>query len=487
MERRIGRKSLSGDGEHGSRSIDDTDEEDYHKNAHWKVGMSHKWIELFFAVFTAIYFLMIYLMYAHIWERSASLNYFAWTLVLTLLPFYRVRKISVRKSKKRNLLDMLTIRSLPIRVALSSLALLVPIVFLESYLGGQNLLVLYFSLTILFRMVDSRCLYDCAALCIVYSVDFQGLPNLYGRIWFTTTRLLLWVCLFLGVLCGSVLRRSTFRIWEHIRLLIIFRKKSTEERVFSNFIASAHFSPDLLDAAIKRRDISPESQKRLEKSPYGDLESPYESSIVYSTAIAESASEAGILFSFDLKPILSLEKIKSLDGLERKLATVIAFKLVVSDDRECCMNSQAGHMFHDLLDMLASRQKISCVRKFGDTWVGCIGLHRGWENNRKDSYHAILMGCEAMVLAKRMQLQLCCAVESGKIDAGFVGCSNYDVFGPEIRYRVRKVLALYISVMCPIDNCLKMLSHLLFIFFLLFVQMGFKHGGSEETRPRSRG
>ena len=434
MERKIARKSLNGDGEHGSRNSDDIDEEDLHKNSHWKVGMSHNWIETFFAVFTAIYFLIVYLMYAYTWDKSASLKYLGWTIVLTLLPFYRVRKIVTQKCKYRKFLNIFTIHSSPIRIALSSLALLVPIVFLESYLGEQNLLVLYFSLTILFRLVDSRSLYDCTALCIVYSVDFQGLPNLYGRIWFTTTRILLWVSLFLGVLCGSVLRRSTFRIWEHIRLLIIFRKKSKQERVFSNFIASAHFSPDLLDAAIKRRDISPESQKRQEKSPYGDLESPYEPSIVYSTAIAESASEAGILFSFNLKPILSLEKIKSLDGLERKLATVIAFKLVVSDDRECCMNSQAGHMMHDLLDMLATRQKISCVRKFGDTWVGCIGLHRGWENNRKDSYHAILMGCEAMVLAKRMQLQLCCAVESGKIDAGFVGCSNYDVFGPEIRY-----------------------------------------------------
>jgi hypothetical protein len=434
MKRKASKKNLINDDNHNSKSI--SDEEDWYKNYHFKVGISNNWVEIFFSIFTAVYLIMVLMMYASEWDNWTILKYLGWSLALMVLPFYRVRRVfDSSKTPRNKFLDSVIIRSIPIRVALSSLAFLVPILFLESYIGGETPLVLYFSVALLFRLVDARSIYDCFALCLVYSVNLDDLSSLYNKIWFTTTRVLLWICLMLGLLCAAILRRSTYRIWEHIRLLIILRKKTKQERLFSNFIASAHFSPDLVEAATKRRDVATESSKRLEKSPYGDVDPVHETGIIHSNPIAEAASEAGILFSFreKKKPLLSLEKIKSLDGLERKLATVIAFKLVLSDDRECCLNGQTGHIMHDLLDHLAFRHKISCVRKFGDTWVGCIGHHRSWDNNRKDGYRAIVMGCEAMILAKRMQLQLCCAIESGKIDAGFVGSSNYDVFGPEIR------------------------------------------------------
>lgn len=434
MKRKASKKNLINDDNHNSKSI--SDEEDWYKNYHFKVGISNNWVEILFSIFTAVYLIMVLMMFADKWDNLTILKFLGWSFALTILPFYRVRRVfNSSKTPRNKFFKSVIIRSTPIRVALSSLAFLVPILFLESYIGGQNPLVLYFALAILFRLADARSLYDCVALCLVYSVNLDDLSSTYSKIWFTTTRVLLWVCLLLGLLCAAILRRSTYRIWEHIRLLIILRKKTKHERLFSNFIASAHFSPDLVESATRRRDLTNDSQKRLEKSPYGDFDSMHETGIIYSNPIAEAASEAGILFSFQekTKPLLSLERIKSLDGLERKLATVIAFKLVLSDDRECCLNGQTGHVMHDLLDVLAYRQKISCVRKFGDTWVGCIGHHRSWDSNRKDSYHAIVMGCEAMILAKRMQLQLCCAVESGKIDAGFVGSSNYDVFGPEIR------------------------------------------------------
>jgi hypothetical protein len=433
MKRKFLQKILTDDGERGATRADKSSEEDFHKNYHWKTGTTHNSMEVFFSLFTGLYFMMILLMYSESLEVLTIWQYVGWSFVLSILPFYRVRRVFNSKGSDTSLMNLLIIRSPPIRVALSSLALLVSIKFIESYLGGKNLMLLYFGLAILFRLVDSRSLYDCIALCTVYSIDFGGSPTIYQKIWFSTTRLLLWECVLLGILCGILLRRSTFRIWENVRLLIIFMKKSEEERKFSDFIAAAHFSPDLIESAIKRREVLIETQEKQERGSYCDNDSSCESNAMYSSTIAEAASEAGILFSFHEKPALSIEKIRSLDGLERKLATVIAFKLVMSDERECCLNGQKGHMMQDLLDRLAIRQKVSCVRKFGDTWVGCIGLHNGWDNSRKDSYHALLLGCEALILAKKMQLQLCCAVESGKIDAGFVGCSNYDVFGPEIR------------------------------------------------------
>lgn len=421
-----------------SKNVQLCNEEDSLKMRNWRGSKSHSWIEIFYSAFTAIYFTILLSYSFSSWATSMIWKYILWSSVLTALPFYRVCKVFDNVTSERKCLKFMSIRSQPIRAALSSLCLVVPLLFLQSYLGQQNVLVLYFALTILFRLIDSRSLYDSIALCIAVTVHVQSVETFYEKMWYSTIRLILWTCLFLGAFCGIILRRSTFRIWEHIRLLIILRKKSKQERVFSNFIAAAHFSPDL----VTGRDKDMDNPKRLERSLSGLSQSQHNESghtsntnvsRPYSNSLAEAASQAGILFSFDQKPIISLEKIKLLDGFERKLATVIAFKQVISGDRECSLNDQSGHEIHDLLDRISVQHNISCVRKFGDTWVGCIGLQKSWDNNRKDSYHAILMGCEVLLLAKRMQIQLCCAVESGKIDAGFIGCSSYDVFGPEIR------------------------------------------------------
>ena len=427
-----------------SKSVQFSNEEDSLKSRHWRGSRCHSWIEIFFSAFTASYFAILLSNSFGNWSILTTIKFLAWSSVLSALPFYRVCKVLDTSTLQRKYLKLWSIRSEPLRAAISSLCLVVPLLFLQSYLGQQNVLVLYFSLAILFRLIDSRSLYDNIALCILYTVHVQSVDTFYQKLWYTTMRLILWSCLFLGVFCGIILRRSTFRIWEHIRLLIILRKKSIEERVFSNFIAAAHFAPDL----VAWRDKDTDSPKRLDSSHSGLSHSQHNESVQasnitvstpYSNSLTKAASEAGILFSFDQKPIISLEKVKLLDGFERKLATVIAFKQVISDDRECCLNDKSRHELHDLLDRISLQHNISCVRKFGDTWVGCIGLQMSWDNSRKDSYHAILMGCEVMLLAKRMQIQLCCAVESGKIDAGFVGCSSYDVFGPEIRCVRRKV------------------------------------------------
>lgn len=293
---------------------------------------------------------------------------------------------------------------------------------------------------ILFRKVNSRSLYEALAICITYSANLNGFITLNQRRYFASSRLIMWTFLLFMFVCGTILWRSAFRIWEHIRLLIIFHKKSKQERVFSNLIAAAHFSQDiLLSSTAKKEKNSAKDVEEIHRDSFAtNLISDY-----HSNSIAQAAKSNGILFSFDEKPILTIDKIRSFDGLERKLATVIAFKLVINDERECCLNNQGGHAIHDLLDSIASRHKISCVRKFGDTWVGHIGFHKTWGNSRTDSYHAILMGSEALVLARKLQLRLCCAVESGKIDAGFTGCSNSDVFGPEIRCEIMILSNLY--------------------------------------------
>lgn len=397
----------------------------------WIIGTNNKWIEIFFSLFTAVYFTVNFLFLSKRIDATQLKRSFFWGVILTLLPFYRVRRVNVITSTKKRWFDLFSIRSFPFRAAISSMVLVLAISYMEDFVE-PSLLVMYFAFTILFRMVDSRSLYEVLALCIAYSANVNGFSSENQRRFFASSRLMIWAFLLFGFVCGTILWRSAFRIWEHIRLLIIFNKRSKQQRTFTNLIAAAHFSPDvLLSSPWKHEEVI--SQDSLASNLHSDTIYPYSETETHSNSIAEAAKANGILFTFDENPILTIEKIRSLDGLERKLATVIAFKLVVSDERECCLNNQGGHAIHDLLDSIASRHSISCVRKFGDTWVGHIGFHKTWANSRTDSYHAILMGCEALVIAKNLQLRLCCAVESGKIDAGFIGCSNSDIFGPEIR------------------------------------------------------
>ena len=436
MKRKVFQKRAIDGHERKSQSIEVKNEDDAHNNRHWRRSKTHGWIETFFSIFTGSYFLIVLLFSSVQSDTIELVEYVICASILTVLPFYRVRRVFDTPATNPKYFDVFTIQSQPFRAAVSAIFLIVPVFLLQSYDEIKNVVAVYFALTILFRVADSRSLYDSIAICSAYTVALEGgLISIDERVWFATVRLVLWVSLFLGIFCAALLRQSTFRIWEHIRLLIILRKRSEEERVFSNFIAAAHFSPDFLT----RKDINKSVSNvgwlsKNEKKKVGtfSVQAPY------SSPLSEAASVAGILFSFDKKPVISLEKIKSLDGLERKLATVIAFKQVIPDGRECCLNNQNGNIIHNLLDIICVNHKISCVRKFGDTWVGCIGFHKTHDNNRKDCYHAILMGCEAVILAKKMQIQLCCAVESGKIDAGFISGSNYDVFGPEIRYSTHR-------------------------------------------------
>ena len=159
-------------------------------------------------------------------------------------------------------------------------------------------------------------------------------------------------------------------------------------------------------------------------------------------SLVEAARYSNILLEHDTTPALSPCDVKALDGLglDRKLATVIAFKIELDEDRQCSQNDQYSYLIHDLLDALAVRHKITRCKRFAGTWIGCVGFFHAWENPRQDSYHALAFASEAMFLASNLQLHLCCAVESGKVDGGILHDSPFfDMFGSEIRWILKMV------------------------------------------------
>ena len=159
-------------------------------------------------------------------------------------------------------------------------------------------------------------------------------------------------------------------------------------------------------------------------------------------SLVEAARSSNILLEHDTTPALSPSDVKDLDGLglDRKLATVIAFKIGLDEDRECSQNDQYSYLIHELLDALAVWHKITRCKRFAGTWIGCVGFFHAWENPRQDSYHALVFASEAMFLASNLQLHLCCAVESGKVDGGILRDSPFfDMFGSEIRWILKMV------------------------------------------------
>ena len=112
--------------------------------------------------------------------------------------------------------------------------------------------------------------------------------------------------------------------------------------------------------------------------------------------------------------------IQHLTGVDRRLSAVIAIKHCGDANNECMLLNSSWYVMLDLLDELAAARKVSCVRKFGDVWIGCLGFFQSWKKTGADCYHATEMACAAMKLCADHNMRVCCAVDYGSIVGGFV-------------------------------------------------------------------
>lgn len=382
------------------------------KNRYWKSFVLVWWLPPMFSVITFFYFLSILVFNKFTIGKVVRIG--LCVLVLMILPWYHP---SDRKWSSFHL-------------ALSATGLLVSVLLLEGYFARQQCLSSYLSLAIVYRVIRFKTLFDNFAICLVYSADIITLRS-SAQPYFIVSKLVLWSSFILGIMMYKVLRRATFRIWDHTHLLLIYREKSIHESNIANSAIRAHI-PDNFIRMMSENDerIKP----FLKKTKNSASRFPGASSLVW------SACKLGILRPFsDCNP--SIDKLALLDGMDRRFAAVIAVKFDVGQDKECELITIDNFKIFDLFDTLASRRKITSIRKFGDVWIGCMGFLHSEGKATKDCREVLTFAAEIMELADSLRLNICCAIDCGNIIGGFVGSIHFDIYGSEIRWVLSMVEA----------------------------------------------
>lgn len=150
--------------------------------------------------------------------------------------------------------------------------------------------------------------------------------------------------------------------------------------------------------------------------------------------LAQNALSKGMLAKYE-HPKISLDRIGMLAGVDRRPSAVIVIKYCGGANDECAIVQSSWHLFMELLDEMGQQKLITCVRKNGDTWVGCLGFFRSWSKSGWDCLCAIEMACAAVTLGVTHNMRVCCAVDYGSIVGGFVNeRTSFDIIGQEVRW-----------------------------------------------------
>ena len=134
----------------------------------------------------------------------------------------------------------------PIKTAALAAAFLVPVLIVDCLVGRRNAVTGYFVFVCMFRAVNVRTVGDIVALLFVYGINVDVIDTVADRIWVASTRLVILAFLVMCALSSIVIRRTHFRMWEHIRLLIILRRKTRRDRALARSIAAAALLPEVL-------------------------------------------------------------------------------------------------------------------------------------------------------------------------------------------------------------------------------------------------
>lgn len=149
--------------------------------------------------------------------------------------------------------------------------------------------------------------------------------------------------------------------------------------------------------------------------------------------LADQARELDLLLEFqETKP--TLKELQSLTGVNKSSTVVIAIKESLPPSRDSMLDSTRTYCIYDLIDWLALSKRVTCIRKFGSTWIGCVGLIQTWGTREEDLYNALLLCCEINKLATHYLWNITCAIDSGLITGGFIGNKFFDLYGPEVRW-----------------------------------------------------
>eukprot|EP01034_Spumella_vulgaris_P032343 gene32343-39931_t len=161
--------------------------------------------------------------------------------------------------------------------AVSAAALIVIIIQLELIFERSQCMVTYMMFMVMYRIIENRTLFDNIAICVAYTSDIASI-NHRAQSWYSSSNLFVWAFLGISCLLAHMYKRICFRVWEHVRVLIILREKTKQEKALGNFVIAAHIPMDIQNHLFKPVGEGVQSTT----SPPPSLKSPQTSSLAMS-------------------------------------------------------------------------------------------------------------------------------------------------------------------------------------------------------------
>lgn len=385
------------------------------------------------------------------------------------------------------------------RLAISSVLTVGAVRLIERVLSRNQCLVGYLSLILLTGILIDNCLVEAIAICVGY-LAFVGLiehDNNSGSLsWYGRGNILLISVVSMAWVLRAVMSKIDERMSECIRRLMVLKEKHRLEESLGNAVICAHLSEDLIDhmfpAVNKGGSLSDTSnlinngssptksvpgdggdnsssegtsvraQKFLQRKPTESTaqddarrenDANRASQAIASDLILDKAVRRGIVPEFQ-EPRIPLSDLHTIGGVDRRDCILVVIKYnalfgAIATPRDKHNTSAANLLqvndFHDFISVAAKAHRITHVRNFGDTWVGCMGLvndHSSWTwgSAISDCMHAASMVCEVNYFVSNVCTgSVTMSVECGNIVAGFIDSLSLDIYGQEIRWALMMV------------------------------------------------
>eukprot|EP01040_Poterioochromonas_malhamensis_P001063 gene1063-1128_t len=330
-------------------------------------------------------------------ERAHLIRIGISTIILMVLPF----------------IDTVQFRQLTLTA--TACVLIISIINLEQvFQRHQSFVTLYF-IMIFHRLLQFRTFYDNFALCISFSADVSSLGHGEAR-WYITSNLFLWSYFWIVWYFQNAYKRNSFRIWEHLQVLQVFKEKQEIEIKRRREIVESHFHPDLMRHLFPTNEeepdrsecesaggvrafpryvmnndvgcsidskVSSESGKPNKgrspflQYPFDGMECPgkEKQGEVETEPVFLFAKKEGLLSSYEEKSAY-FDQLQYLNGLDRRNASLIAVKIEKGEAEECAFVVDREQNLHQMMDNLAQKYEITSIRRFGNVWIGVSGFFR---------------------------------------------------------------------------------------------------------------
>jgi hypothetical protein len=322
---------------------------------------------------------------------------------------------------------------------------------IESTIRNFNSLQLLVASGIIVRTLYLGAIYDSIIICISYLTNNFAAVTSYDRIELTVGRLCLLLSIIFGLQCAVILRCALKTIQTGNKFLIEMKSKTQKQAEIASYFAKAHFPNTIVESMLMKPDYyGDEVSMHFEHVAPASAPASTFTRSMKTPSIVDIAERDGILFDIEAaaRTAPDVELIELLSKMERRIATVVAIKVVNlgcggEDEVSSALNSTTISSVHSVLDSSSRRRAITAVKRVGSTWVGCTGffrppeeegvLHGRTQTAETDCHGAILFAAEVAAQFTKRGIGICCAVGNGDVTGGFLYRSTFDLIGPEIK------------------------------------------------------